>query len=274
MTMNRDFRVSVTLATHPKTKKLMRQLGDRAFYNLIRFWTFVAQNSPDGCLDGYDIDDIEIAADWQGEPGVFFQALVDRRFIDETDAGYQVHDWEEHNGYAAHAKERSKKATKAAAARWGKPEKKNETEGLMLNDAKSNAPSIKEHSGQHASSNAPSPAPTPTPAPTPAPAPSPNELAKTDKRKSPSKNAPDIFPITQQMKTYAEKKNYAGDLENLTERFLIHHRSKGSKFSNWYSAWQNWLLNEIKWRGTGGTQPTSEPPSEPYAGMTLEDILS
>jgi len=100
------------------------------------------------------------------------------------------------------------------------------------------------------------------------------DIKKINKRKSPSKNIPDIFPVTQQMKTYAEKKNYTGDLENLTERFLIHHRSKGSKFSNWHSAWQNWLLNEIKWHGTGKAQPQDEPPSEPYAGMTLEDILS
>ena len=119
--MNKDFRVSVTLPTHPKALKLMRKLGDRAFYNLIRFWAFVSANKPNGVLTGYDEDDIEIASDWIGEPGQFVKTLLDPkiRFLEKTEDGFLIHDWQEHNGYAFHAQERSEKAKKAARAKWG-----------------------------------------------------------------------------------------------------------------------------------------------------------
>ena len=35
-------------------------------------------------------------------------------------------------------------------------------------------------------------------------------------------------------------------LKNLFEGFTIHHTQKGNKFACWYSAWQTWVRNEIK----------------------------
>lgn len=122
--MNKDFRVAIGLTTHPKTIKLMRRLGDRAFYNLIRLWSYVAQSKPDGTLCNVDTDDIEIAADWQGKDGVFCQALIDLHFLDEVNGIYTIHGWREHNGYAANAESRSNKARLAAAAKWDKVRKK------------------------------------------------------------------------------------------------------------------------------------------------------
>lgn len=153
--MNKDIRVSVTLPTHPKTIRMMRELGDRSFYNLIRLWTFVSTNRPDGDLAGMDAIDIEIAVDWQGKPGVFVAEMIRRRLLDEVDGRYVVHDWLDHNEFASHAPERSAVARNAARARWDKKNK-----GSMLNDAKSNAPSIDKQ------------------CPSPYPYPSPNELKK------------------------------------------------------------------------------------------------
>ena len=48
------------------------------------------------------------------------------------------------------------------------------------------------------------------------------------------------------MRVYAKKKNYVACLEDLTEGFLIHHKANGSKFNDWYAAWQRWLRNELK----------------------------
>lgn len=127
----------------------MHSLGDRAFYNLIRFWTWVAQSKPDGDLSSLDPVDIEIASDWRGETGAFFAALVERKFVDVVDGRCLVHDWQYHNEYASHAPERSEQARHAAKARWKKEH------GKMPVDAGSNAGSINQQ--------CPSPFPFPFP---------------------------------------------------------------------------------------------------------------
>jgi biotin operon repressor len=67
--------------------------------------------------------------------------------------------------------------------------------------------------------------------------------------------APDIFPVTPEMKKYANEKGYIKDLEVMTESFLIHHRANGSEFSSWYAAWQKWLRNDIKWNPPQKPEP-------------------
>jgi hypothetical protein len=150
--MNTDFRVSVSLPTHPKCLKLMRRCGDRAFYCLIRFWAFVAQNRPDGNLKGLDIEDIEIACDWQGDAGSMHRALLELCFIEMLGDALVVHDWAYHNSFAIHAMERSQKAKKAAEVRWNTQKTCSE-----------HAPSIANNMQGDASSNAPSPIPIPIP---------------------------------------------------------------------------------------------------------------
>ena len=161
--MNKDFRVSITIATHHKTKKLMRRLGDRSFYNLIRLWAYTAANKPDGKLLGMTEEDIEIACDWNGQCSKFVLALLELKFITKQDGVYFIHDWEEHNGYAFHAKERSEKARKAANTKW---EKHNKKKGLLLQAGPSNATSIGKQ------------------CPSPSPSPSPNKIIYTDKLKT------------------------------------------------------------------------------------------
>lgn len=139
--MNSDFRVAVSLPSHPKALKLMRRCGDIAFYNLVKFWAFVAQNKPNGILKGLDQDDIEIASGWVGQCSEFYQALLDLHFIDDVDGVLVVHDWEDHNGYACHAEERSNKAKNAAKARWTKKNNATSIDQALLSDATSNAPS-------------------------------------------------------------------------------------------------------------------------------------
>jgi hypothetical protein len=167
--VNKDFRVAVSLPTHPKSIKLMRRCGDRAFYCLIRFWAYVAQNRPAGDLSGLDADDIEIAAGWTGQCSELYQALLELRFIEKTESGLMVHDWDDHNGYASHAEDRAEKARKAAEKRWNarnkdKTQECSEHTQALLNDATSNAPS-----------------PTPTPTPSPNPDPTPNPVPSTKK---------------------------------------------------------------------------------------------
>ena len=135
--MNTDIRLSVVFWQHPKTKKTVRRLGLEGIRSLQVLWLWAAQNRPDGSLSGMDGEDIELAADWQGEEGAFF-ALCLGMWIDETPEGYTLHDWQEHNPWEAEAQECSEKARKAARARWGTD--KSEDAETMLEHAASNAP--------------------------------------------------------------------------------------------------------------------------------------
>lgn len=147
-----DIRLELSFRSHPKTKKLVRRLGSDGALSLVWLWMFAAESRPDGDLAGMDAEEISLAACWDGEPRQFVSALVECRFLEGQDGDYSIHDWQEHQPWAAHAGERSERARKAAQARWG-------SKG-----------SLPEACGEHASrmrdasfSNAPSPSPTPTP---------------------------------------------------------------------------------------------------------------
>lgn len=65
--------------------------------------------------------------------------------------------------------------------------------------------------------------------------------------KSKLTEAPDSFPVTDAMKTYAKKIGYVANLEDLTEDFLLYHQKEGSLFKSWDAAWKTWLRNQLKW---------------------------
>jgi len=94
------------------------------------------------------------------------------------------------------------------------------------------------------------------------------EIKKERGRKSPTL-APEHFPISDQMKAYAQKKGYTGDLQNLSERFLNYHRSKGTRFSDWQAAFRNWILKEVEFHPPG---PSVNLPIN--GGRSLDEVLS
>ncbi len=202
--MATDIRIKVGFGTHPKTRKLIRRVGGDGAFRLVMLWAWAAANKPTGDLAGMTDEDIELAADWQGEPDAFVQALVDVRFLDGEPGERALHDWTDHNPYAAGSSMRSEAGKKAANKRWKKkgwdcggdaPPKKArkapDAGGDGSNDALregadgcgSDADRIKSHAvrmdpqcGSHESAlpiaskgNAPSPTPSPTPTPTPIP---------------------------------------------------------------------------------------------------------
>ncbi len=108
--MSEDFRVSVGLFTHHKFKMLKRKLGADGVLCLFALWAFCVQNKPTGRLDGMTTEEIEIAADWSGEDGLFVHTLLDLRWLELEEDTFIVHDWREHNPYAASSEERSDRA--------------------------------------------------------------------------------------------------------------------------------------------------------------------
>lgn len=105
--MNSDIRLSVGFWQHPKTKKLARRLGLEGVRSLQILWLWAAQNRPNGALSGMDCEDIEIAADWQGEDGVLLSTLRAIGFIDGDDGALCLHDWRVNNGWVAGSDARS-----------------------------------------------------------------------------------------------------------------------------------------------------------------------
>jgi len=69
---------------------------------------------------------------------------------------------------------------------------------------------------------------------------------------------PDDLAITDAMRTYAAKKSISGDaVERETERFLDHHRAKGTTMLDWVAGWRTWISRSLDYapRPTNGRGP-------------------
>lgn len=85
-----------TLLTSTKLTKLSRALGItkvQAIGHLSVLWMWCLDHAPDGDLSGHDAEDIEIAAWWEGEVGLFHAELIGRGWI--GDDGH-IHGWDEY----------------------------------------------------------------------------------------------------------------------------------------------------------------------------------
>jgi hypothetical protein len=169
-----DLRLSITFRDHPKVVKLHKMHGEAGISSLVTLWANVAAYRPKGILYGMDLMDVEIAARWPGENGVFILALHDLRLIDcpacpprelWTPHGIvlpvAVHDWADHQGWLFYADERSERGRAAAAARWGK----RDTANLPCESHDKECGSHEKGMQDALKSDAPSPSPLPSPPP-------------------------------------------------------------------------------------------------------------
>ncbi len=163
--MATDARIAVGLPSHPKTKKLIKRLGQASAWNLVCLILWAASNRSDGNLCGMSVEDIELSADWQGADGALVEALVAVRFLDEVDGSFVLHDWQEHNPWAAGADMRSAKARWNAAKRHHGDAEADRLvpEYAAVRSATSNATSKKPAQDEQGRSSAPSPSPSPSP---------------------------------------------------------------------------------------------------------------
>ena len=152
-----DARIAIGLPTHPKTKKLIRMIGNKgAAWHLVCLFLWVAANHSDGDLSGMTAEDIELAIDWDGDQGEFVSALVSVGFLDGAPGSYSIHDWEAHNPWAAGSDLRS------AKARWNAIKRHHgeiEADNKVPEWAEVRASSKHIADTQQTSSNAPSPSP-------------------------------------------------------------------------------------------------------------------
>ena len=120
--------------THRKTVKLKIALGTDAYWIPPRLWAYAAENQPDGNFSAYASDEIAELLGCPKHASSILQALKGCGFIDESTG--VIHDWAEHNGYHESF---SKRAKKAAEARWKKKEEtgKGKEEQALLKHAPS-----------------------------------------------------------------------------------------------------------------------------------------
>jgi hypothetical protein len=165
MSASKDARINTALPSHPKTKKLLRELGAQGGWYLVRLFLWVTENRSDGDLSGMSDDDIELAIDWPGGVGEFVTQLVAVGFIDNEAECRRIHDWNEHNPWAAGAKDRSTKARWNAAKRHHGEAAADRLvpEHRASSTANSNAGSTAPALQLVASSSAPYPYPYPSP---------------------------------------------------------------------------------------------------------------
>lgn len=166
-----DARISTALPAHPKTKKLVRKLGAAGAWYLVRLFLWAAENRSTGDLSGLSNEDLELAIDFDGEEGSFMSALVSVGFVDGAEGGYTIHDWAEHNPWAAGSEKRSEKAKWAALC---KQHGRAEAATIMPEYARR---LLESASSTQVAESSCAPSPSPSPSPNPSPLPTPEESA-------------------------------------------------------------------------------------------------
>jgi hypothetical protein len=115
-------------ADHRKVLKLARRLEispTTALGHLATLWTWTLRIAPDGDLSGFDAEDIEIGAKWDGAPGLFVRAAVACRLIDEDEMGFEIHDWKHYSGsLKAAERKQAERARKRAQAQNPPPQER------------------------------------------------------------------------------------------------------------------------------------------------------
>lgn len=115
-----------TLGQHPKTRRLARYLGislPAAVGHLHYLWWWTLDYAQNGDLSRYEIEDIADAALWDGDAKSFVEALVKSGFLDLTDEGLCIHDWDDYAGRLID----KRKANSERARKW-REKKNNERE--------------------------------------------------------------------------------------------------------------------------------------------------
>lgn len=102
------FKVYADLKGHPKRYRFEAAAGTKyGMHYIVAFWSYVCKYAPDGDLTKMTPAEIAGACEWQGDAQIFFSALIESGFIDETKKGFIVHDWvEEHKRFIDENKRR------------------------------------------------------------------------------------------------------------------------------------------------------------------------
>ena len=97
-------RMDTSLPTHRKSIVLGKLLGaPRAWSYPAQLWMWARANAPKGAIHGaHAVDQVEVGAGWDGEPGKLCAALIASGFLDRkgdgADLELRLHNWKSRNG--------------------------------------------------------------------------------------------------------------------------------------------------------------------------------
>jgi hypothetical protein len=185
-------------------------------------------NKPSGDLSGMDMDDIEIAAKWEGEPGIFYKAIIDTKWL----VNGCLNDWEEHNPYAAGAEQRHLASKKGGCFKAGR-------KCIECDVECGNNPKFKDSyaigKGKHDSACAPSPLPSPSP------------LPKDKRFKKPS---------LEEVSEYCKERNKGVD----PQKWMNHYEANGWRVGK--NPMKNWKAAVRTWEGNSFNTPQASEQSD------------
>ncbi len=149
----RDIRLDQSFWDNIKILRLKKSAGAEGVLDLLKLWSWAADHKPSGDLSGMPDDEIENAA--RIAVGML-SALRSACLVDGVEGHRKIHDWQEHQPWVFHAKDRSRLAKAAAEQRWSGPRKPVKRGFYADSNAERNA-----------ERNAPSPIPSPSLTPLP-----------------------------------------------------------------------------------------------------------
>ena len=159
------------------------------------------------------------------------KALVDSGLWREAESGYQMHDWLDRNPTRDDVEAQREAA--AERQRRARERARESRRDASVTNAVTHAPV------------------TQLGVTVPPTRPDPTRKSQTPSVSAPRQAAttstPDVFPISEAMERWAREKHPSvTDLEGQTERFLDHHRGKGSRQADWVATWRTWIRNAEK----------------------------
>ena len=107
------FQVFADLPGHIKIGKLRDGLKLKNRYEavglIVCIWSWAAVHAPSGDLAGVSAQDLADAAGWRKSAKSLLEALVAAGFLDRSDEGLTLHDWDGHQGMLQDAMTRSRR---------------------------------------------------------------------------------------------------------------------------------------------------------------------
>lgn len=129
-----------SLSRHKKTLKTAGRLAvdrHKLIGHLHELWWWALDNvGVDGRLDGMSSYEIALAAQWDGDPKEFVDALIDGGFIDNIDGCLVLHDWYDYAGKLIERRlqERERSRIRREAAKRNRDVNQETTVGQPLDD--------------------------------------------------------------------------------------------------------------------------------------------
>lgn len=127
------------LRGHPKTKRLAKRLKIQPYAaaGLLHFlWYWAVDYAPDGDLSGFEDWEIADAAGYEKDPAKLMDALIFSGFLDNTEQGIKIHDWDDYAGRTIEQREEKKKKNRERQQKYRERHKDEKTDNASVTPEK------------------------------------------------------------------------------------------------------------------------------------------